>query len=193
VLREARAGGLDRRRWAGIVRSLLRRWGIQAFRDGLVDGGYDPGDEPLDPEDQAELNRLLAEQSQYVTALGEALFERGVSDPQASAKPGMWFHKSILPLYQAGRLSADKNGLYEWLLGRTEEHCKSCLAAVEQRHRLKDWYRAGVIPQSDQLGCKGFRCDCKLVRIVGRARGRLDRIPLGDAAKYVHTRLEVAV
>jgi 2'-5' RNA ligase len=186
VLREARAGSLDRRRWATLVRSLLRRSGIQAFRDGLVDGGVDPGDEPLDPEDQAELNRLLAEQSQYVTAFGEALFERGVSDPQAEHKPTMWFHKSILPLYQAGRLSADRNGLYEWLLGRTEEHCRSCLAAVGQRHRLKDWYRAGVITQADLLECRGFNCDCKLQKTSGRARGRLDRIPLGEAAKHVH-------
>lgn len=186
LLAEARTGGLERRRWATLVRALLRRWGIQAFRDGLVDGGYDPGDEPLGEDDQAELDRLLAEQSQYVTQFGEALFADGVSDPQATGKPAMWFNKSVLPLYQAGRLSADKNGLHEWLLGRTEEHCQSCLAAVGQRHRLKDWYKAAVIPQGDQLGCKGFLCDCKLQRVTGRAKGRLDRIPLGAAAKHVH-------
>ena len=114
------------------------------------------------------------------------MFERGVSDPQAENKPATWFNKSIMPLYQAGRLSADRNGLYEWLLGRTEEHCRSCLAAVGQRHRLKDWYRVGAIPQADLLECKGFNCDCKFQKASGRARGRLDRIPLGEAAKQVH-------
>lgn len=182
VLAAARAGDLDRRRWSGRVRTLLRKYGTTAYVDGLIDGGLADADAgSLDDTDQAELNRLLADQGQYVTALGAVLFKAdGVSDAQADLKPGMWFNKSIMPAYEAGRLSADKNGYYEWLLGATEEHCETCVAAAGQIHRLRDWHRSGVIPQADLLACHGYFCDCKLQRRDNaRARGQLRAIPRG--------------
>lgn len=178
TLGEARLGNMDRRRWASIVRSLIRRWGTQAFRDGLVDGGYDPGDDPLEAEDQADVERFLIVQSEYVTQFGDVLFGGGISDGVATYKAGMWFHKSIMPLYQMGRLSADKNQLVEWLIGRTEEHCDTCLAANGQRHRWREWLRRGLRPQGDLLMCKGFNCDCKFVPATGRAVGRFVDIPI---------------
>jgi len=181
VLAAARDGALDRRAWANRTRTLLRKYGERAYKDGLNDGGVQVApDDPLDDDDQADLNRLLAEQSAYVTELGRVVFDKAkaVSDGQAAVKPGMWFNKSIMPIYEAGRLSADKNGMYEWVLGKTEEHCSTCLAASGQRHRLRDWHRRGIIPRSDQLECRGFHCDCQLVRTTERARGDLNRIPL---------------
>jgi hypothetical protein len=181
LLAAGRSGNLDRRAWANRTRTLLRKYGERAYKDGLNDGGVQIApDAPLDDDDQAELNRLLAEQSGYVTELGRVVFDKAkaVSEGQAAVKPGMWFNKSIMPIYEAGRLSADKNGMYEWVLGRTEEHCATCLAASGQRHRLRDWHRRGIIPRSDRLECQGFQCDCQLVRTTERARGRLDRIPL---------------
>ena len=178
VLSEARSGKLSRRRWAGLARSLVRRWGARAYRDGLADGGLDP-DDPLTADDTATINRLSAEQSEYVTALGDKLFsDQGVTDGQAEHKPEMWFNKSLMPFYNAGRLSADQNGMYGWAMGDTEEHCASCLTADGQKHRLKEWFESGVVPQSDQLECHGFECKCQLYRTKGRASGSLAAVPL---------------
>lgn len=177
ILAEARAGNINRRRWAQLVRSLIKRWGTQAYRDGVEDGGADPDE--LTDDDRQRINELIADQSQYVTRFGAELF-KAITDAEAAQKPAMWFNRSIMPFYDAGKLSADRNGMYEWVLGRTEEHCRTCLAANGQRHRLKSWHNRGVLPQNNghaELFCHGFNCDCRLVRVRGRARGRLDRIP----------------
>src|SRR5690606_15302107 len=111
--------------------------------------------------------------------LGDKLFsDQGVTDGQAEHKPEMWFNKSLMPFYNAGRLSADQNGMYGWAMGDTEEHCASCLAADGQKHRLKEWFESGVVPQSDQLECHGFECKCQLYRTKGRASGSLAAVPL---------------
>ena len=177
LLAAARNGDVNRRTWAFRMRTLLRKYGTRAYRDGLADGGVLLDDsEPLDDDDTATVNAMLAEQSKYVTELGKVLFkEGGVTDGQANQKPAMWFNKSIMPFYQRGRGSADRNGLYEWVLGLTEEHCGDCSKLSGQRHRMRHWAKKGLLPQSDRLECGGFNCDCKLVRVQGKARGRFLR------------------
>ncbi len=188
VLAAGRQGDIERRAWANRTRTLLRRYGEMAYRDGLKDGGVVVDEtEPLDPDDRAELNGLLATQSQYVTELGRALFrtERGVSDGQAAVKPAMWFNKSVLPLYQAGLVSADRNGLYSWSYNPLKKNCLSCIEAAKQVHRLKVWHTSDIVPNSSRLICKGFFCGCQLHKTEGRSIGRIDRIPVG-AGKADH-------
>lgn len=181
MLAEAREGNLTRRRWSTLVRSLLRRWGARAYLDGLRDGGVTPQDDILDPDDRVSMNNLIAEQSEYVTALGERLFSPdGISDGESLRKAEMWFNKSLLPFYDAGRLSADQNGLYEWRLGATEEHCETCATAHGQKHRLKHWFGRGLFPKSDLLLCNGFLCDCQLIKVYGAAAGRIASIPMKE-------------
>jgi len=174
LLLSARAeNGIDRRTLANRLRTAIRKFGEMAYRDGLESGGVEkPEDEPLDPEDLAEVNRLAAEQSGFVTNFGAEVFDKkALSDGQAQRRPAMWYRKSIHPFFMAGLASADKNGMYEWQLGQTEEHCSDCLRLNGQRHRLRDWYRKNLIPRSDKLECGGFECDCRLVKVQGRAQG----------------------
>jgi Ca2+-binding RTX toxin-like protein len=121
--------------------------------------------------DQAIVAAWLAEQSVYVTNFLDSISQDG-RDYDAEDRARMWANKSLNTMYERGRLEADRNGLYEWRLGNTEEHCDDCLRLNEQRHRLKDWHRRGLVPQSSSLACKGYNCDCSLVRVSGRARGR---------------------
>jgi hypothetical protein len=88
----------------------------------------------------------------------------------AKQKPAMWYNKSIAPAYQSALLSADKNGMYEWALGKAE-HCSDCLRLNGQRHRMRDWKRKGLLPQSDVLECGGFNCKCSLNKVNAKARG----------------------
>lgn len=178
TLRQAREGDLTRGQWAFRVRELIKFFGRQAYQDGLEDGGVDRNE--LSDEDEQTIAELNRRNSAYVTEFGETLF-RAITDAEAANKPAMWYNKSISPYYDEGKLSADRNGLYEWAIGATEESCATCLKANGQRHRLKHWHRAGILPQSTghrELECKGFNCKCNLIRVAGRARGRLDRIPV---------------
>lgn len=169
LLTRARNDEATRQQFRSKLASLLNKYGKMAFMDGLTDGGLDEPE--LDDDDRDTIARLLAEQSEYVSGITDTLFKGdGVSDAQADFKPAMWFNKSINPMYQAGLVSADKNGLYEWVYGATE-HCADCLALNGQRHRLKEFNKRGLMPQSSTLECKGFQCKCKLVKVSGRPRG----------------------
>jgi HK97 family phage portal protein len=183
LLTAARAGDVNRRRWALRARTLLRKYGESAYRDGLNDGGVPiASGEPLPEEDQIELSMLLQSQSQYVTELGRVLFKGdGVSDAQAGVKPELWFNKSILPIYQAARASADRNGMYLWIYNPLKDNCGTCTKANGQVHRLRDWHRSGVLPKSPTLECKGFHCGCTLQRVQVPATGRLSAIPRAKA------------
>lgn len=170
LLSEARSEAVDRRAFAVRLRILLNRYGRSAYTDGLRDGGLE--DPELDEEDLATIGMMLGEQSRYVTEFGAVLFKGdGVSDAQADNKPAMWFNKSIMPFYQAGMVAADQNGLYEWVLGNTEEHCTTCLTLNGQRHRMKQYATRSLIPPTEHTECGGWQCDCKLVKVNGKARG----------------------
>jgi hypothetical protein len=171
---------IGRREWAQRARTMLRKYGVMAYRDGLNDGGVViASDAKMGEDDQVTVNGMLAEQSQYVTELGRVLKENGISDGQADSKAVMWFKKSIKPFYQAGRLSAAKNAPFLWIHNPLKRNCPTCLKASGQVHRLRDWHRRGILPQAEILICRGFRCGCTLQNAAGtKARGRLDRIPL---------------
>jgi HK97 family phage portal protein len=162
-------GKTARQQWGLRARAMIRKANNKAFRDGLDDGGV-TGEEPSDDE-KAQINQFISEQSKYVTELGAAVKSGALKS--AAGKGATWFNKSVRPMYQAGFGSAAANMMVEWVLGRTEEHCKSCSGYNGQRHRYKSWMRVGAIPQSDELACNGFNCECNLVPVQAKARGRL--------------------
>lgn len=151
---------------------LIRRYGERAYRDGLADGGVemDTGD-ALDREDMAALNKLIGEQSGYIGNVGDVLYNADVSDDATVNKPEMWWNKSVIPFYQAGLLSANGNGMYEWVVGKAE-HCSTCLTMNGQVHRMREYSERGIMPQASSLECGGYRCKCSLKQTRGRAKGR---------------------
>lgn len=164
----AQDGAMNRRRAGTVLRASLNRLGRQAFTDGQKDGGVEDG---MDDADRLAFARILAEQSRYVTSFLDTLRKQGLTDAQAVVHADMWVSKSLRDFYTAGLNSAARNGLFEWQLGFAE-HCRSCLDMAGQRHRMKDYYRKGIIPGSSRLICGGFACKCTLVRVTGKASGR---------------------
>lgn len=168
LLERARAERMGRVQWSSAMRSIIRRYGNRAYLDGMADGGIE--DEPSE-DDKIEINRLIGESSKYVTELGNVLYRGdGITDAVADTKAAMWYNKTVAGFYQAGLISADANGLYEWRYGSTE-HCSDCLRLNGQRHRLKGW-KANYMPQSSLLECQGYNCACQLIKVRGRARGK---------------------
>ncbi|NJL56841.1 hypothetical protein HC928_18090, partial [bacterium] len=155
-------GRLSRQRFGVVLRNLMTRFGRQAYEQGLQDGGVDPRD--ATDEDASAVRDLVLSQSVYIRNFIERVWSRDrESFPlNTEARASMWFNKSISPFYDAGLMSADRNGMYEWILGPTEEHCPDCSRLNGQRHRLKTWNQSGWLPQADKLACKGFKCKCNL-------------------------------
>lgn len=54
---------------------------------------------------------------------------------------------------------------YQWRLGATERHCTDCAHLHGQIHRASEWRTAGISPQSPDLECGGWNCDCRFVAV----------------------------
>ncbi len=176
ALQGAQNRDFNRTRFGIIIRGHLAREGRRACMDGLEDGGVIVT--VLQGDDKARFNRWLAEQSAFVTDLGRSIYRQDAGVFFDSARRAdTWGNKSLNAIYQEALGVADKNGLYKWKLGATDEHCKTCRTADGQIHRMKEWIRAGVMPQGTRLICGGYQCKCTLTRVRGRASGRLRRIP----------------
>src|SRR3990167_1327329 len=166
----AKMDAMNKQRFGIVARALIRRHGQQAFRDGLRAGGLE--DDELSDDELTTIGLFVSQQAGYVTDFADTLFADTEAIESADNRALMWFNKSIIPFYQAGLESADRNGLYEWVYGDTE-HCEDCLRMNGQRHRLKAWFNSGFMPQGDGLACKGFNCKCRLFKTVGKAEGRV--------------------
>lgn len=168
-LNRATSERMDRRRAGTVLRALITRFGRAAYSDGLAMGGVEMAD--ASDDDLAAIASIARDQSQYVTAfLNKVYSEDGISADLAGLKSEQWWNKSISPFYNAGMMSSDRNGMYEWEYGATE-HCDDCQRLNGQRHRLRDWMREGWIPKSSKLQCKGYNCKCQWIKSSGRARG----------------------
>ena len=160
-------GTMNRRRFGVVARALVAKYGRMAFNDGLEDGGVSADD--ISEDDTKTVNELTVAQSSYVTSFANALF--GGVDYTPEARAEMWWNKSINPFYQAGVMSADKNGLYEWTVGDTE-HCDDCRTMDGQIHRYRDYVKRQILPNSSNLACWGGSCECTLAKRSGKARGK---------------------
>lgn len=169
LLAAARADETTRRRFGIVLRALIARYGREALIDGKAEAGV--LERELNEDEQKQFAAQLARQARYVSDFSQTLFHAGISDAEAAQKPAMWFNKTIYPFYLDGLESGNRNGMYEWVLGRTEKHCTTCLSLNGQRHRMSWYIRRGLLPKSEKLECKGFNCDCALVRTTERARG----------------------
>jgi hypothetical protein len=174
LLKGARSDDFGRRRFGIVLRDLIRKYGREAYLDGMADGGVDTGRELAD-DDLTAYRALLVKQSAFVTSLGAAIYRAdSVTDGMAANKPEMWFNKSILPFFEEGRASADANGTYEFAGDDGAESCVTCQRLKGQRHRMKDWTRKALRPRVDTAAfdCGGWMCQHVLVKTTERARGK---------------------
>lgn len=164
-----------RQQWSSAMRKIIRSAATRAYIDGLVNGGVLDG--VLSEDDQDTLSSHIATQSQYVTNLGEEIFktETGISEAVAARKPILWFNRSVMPMYDAGQLSANGNRMMEFTGHDGEENCATCKRLKGQRHRHKDWARKGLRPDavedSDNFDCGLWECEHHLIPVMAAARG----------------------
>ena len=161
---------LARSRFGIVFRALIRKYGQKAYEDGLIAGGVE---DPPSDDDLTTIAGLVAEQSAYVTGLGDAIFKEDSQIVDYDAKATLWFNKSIMPFNHAGIMSADKNGMYEFAGDDGVESCATCRRLKGQKHRFFEWTDKRLRPQedTDNFECGGFRCEHRLVKSSGRARG----------------------
>lgn len=83
-----------------------------------------------------------------------------------ASRLGLWVNTAI-GAFTSGQVDAEPvpgepEPRYTWRLGATEQHCGDCLRLDGVTLTASEWARAGIKPQSPQLECGGWRCDCRL-------------------------------
>lgn len=155
-------GTISRSLVRGSMRATLSQGGTKAFIDGKQIGG---GEGNLTLADEEYLARWRYEEFQYLTGFLDSAEKGGISQDQLDNHLQMWINKSLRKAYYKGLESAGRNKWYMWVYGLTE-HCDTCLMAHGQVHRMKAWVNAGILPQSDNLQCGGYHCQCVLTPVM---------------------------
>jgi hypothetical protein len=174
---EINEGGIDgSRRADSIVRSILRNEGQKAIIEGLADGGVTVT--KLEGKDLGMFTSWWGETSRYITDLISRLWGYGDgrvtrSDAEVAATIEMWINKSLRDAYLRGLASADADGMYQFVEGGTRDKCRDCLSLNGQIHRLSTFVKAGAVPGSSKLQCKGYRCKCRFRKTDQPERGTI--------------------
>ncbi len=178
LMEAARSSEKNRKQVGGKLRYFVNQFVDRAFMDGLIDGGIE--DAVMTDEDRSVATQFKSAASTFLTTFLDTLYKgEGISDDQAVYKATQWWNGTIYPAYLAGLERAAADSMFTWVLGKTEKHCNSCIALDGQRHRLSEFKAAGLLPKANKLICgRGNLCDCDIVIGKGRAKGRLDTVPV---------------
>ncbi len=159
--------------------SAVHRGLEDAWREGAAECGIGPG-ERTDAEVIA-LEQAIALNLSYVGPLGRDIQaeDREAGKPLAPhlQRIELWVNRYQDVMNQAKTLACADQKL-KWRLGRTEQHCRSCLALNGKVKRASTWAASGIRPQHPDLECQGYNCDCRLDRTTDAlSPGSLPSIP----------------
>ncbi len=95
----------------------------------------------------------------------------------AMSRIPMWTNR-YREVQTTAQLMSGENFKQIWILGPTEEHCKSCSKLAGKVKRKSFWLASGIQPRASSLSCGGWNCLCELQPTSEPAsRGPLPRIP----------------
>jgi hypothetical protein len=152
--------------------SLISDYGYRAYRDGLIDGGVTDG--TFSTDDNKTMMGLVQSARDDIRGVADNLFKDGLTDAEVAGRSLIWFNGAIIPIYHAGLMSADADGMYEFTrVNNTKEPCADCLRLEGQVHRLREWEENNLlVPRPEQAtACKGYQCGHTLKKVQGRAKG----------------------
>jgi len=143
---------------AGYVERQLRR----AWNEGMRANGLDPAKDMTAAWEQIYQNAVVSEFA-YIDNLAEAILEakrNGTSIDPLIARAELWANR-YTDLVNQALAETGKGNLFKWEFGATEEHCDDCLNRAGQVKTGQEW-QDDILPQSHDLACGGWRCDCRL-------------------------------
>lgn len=96
------------------------------------------------------------------------LFRRGWES--ITNRVGMWIN-SGLRAFNVGQIFAptpagEDEPRFMWKRGATENPCKDCESLDGQIKTASEWQKAGIEPQSPDLECGGWNCQCRFVAVA---------------------------
>lgn len=158
IVNSGLAGDANRRQVGNLLKARLKRSGRSAYLDGLRDSGVSTS--ILNQDDEQALAAWLSDASDYVDDFVDELFTQGLTQAEVESRAEMWATKSLQEAYYAGVMSANENGMYEFVGDDGDDTCETCQRLKGQCHRMKDWEAHRLIPgvDTDNFICGGWQC-----------------------------------
>lgn len=160
IIAQGQASEVSRQKFGGQVRSIVRRYGLRAMRDGMRTVGYDP--ESFSMEELAAFRSYQEEQSQFISKFASEVFKQGISEAEVAIRADYWANVTLEKARELGILLGKPNQAMMWVLGNTGEHCVDCVRLNGQVHTMKEWIDSGYTPTSGKTECHSFNCLCEL-------------------------------
>ena len=176
AVRELHAGEIDEFEMIDIMTSVITEQYNRAWREGARSVNVDPRD--FEQEDFDEIERLIDAEFEFIPD-----FVQDIVDARDDQKPvdpfrtrvSMWANR-YNQIVDAARIWFGNREKLEWIYGDTD-HCRNCLALNGIVAWAWEWEESGVAPQSSELECGGYHCQCRLVPTTRRRTGNaLERI-----------------
>ena len=160
VIGEGQKSEVSRAKFAGEMRSAVRRFGLMAFRDGMETEGVSP--ESFSADQLAAFRAWQDETSGYITGLGSELFrEGGITETEVAARADAWADKSLRDVFYRGAVLAAPTKKKRWKRDPAKDSCADCIARDGQIKTLAEWREIGL-PGDSRLACHGDHCGCTL-------------------------------
>ncbi len=136
----------------------------QAWADGMKICGMTLNDMTDDEKNklESEINNDLGYLQGFADAVSAGAKPEGGKLTPLMKRGEMWINRYNAVMTMA-QVSACGDVKMIWLIGETEKHCSDCSLLNGRIYRASVWEKYGVLPQSNDLECRGYNCLCKLI------------------------------
>jgi len=160
----ARADSITRRDFIAQMTALVEEHAEAMFR---ISAGLSPGDDMT--EDMIRVfNDELQAHTDRVLPFANNIYAEIDSEAQTTSRVTIWRDK-LIGFTAIGVMFNEAITELVWRLGATEEHCATCLAQNGTVRTRAEWLilalDEGIKPQSRDLECGGWHCDCSLEEV----------------------------
>jgi hypothetical protein len=152
----------------GTMTRLLDDQIVRAWREGMRQNDLDP-QRDMTPEWESEIRAIQDSEFSHVQGFLDAILAARASGSGTDAlmtRAGLWASRYPDVVSRARVITAPKDLLFTWEYGDTVKHCETCseMAALGAKPASfwAEKQAEGIYPQSPQLACSGFNCDCRL-------------------------------
>lgn len=140
-----------------MISAIERRY-RQAWLEGAKECGIEEAD--LSSREQVKLAEMTNRDIGYLPGLARAIVTHTRADGfrlgPLLTRAELWTNRyEAVRLQGAALACGDKKK--KWGLGKTKEHCTTCLAFHGRVYRYSVWEENEALPRSRRLECKGYR------------------------------------
>lgn len=157
-------GDIDREMFEDNMTIAIERMFTQAWHEGAREMGILPTE--LTEGEKNALMKLIDDELQYLPQFSDAI-EAGSRANRGKLTPllrrsDLWVNKYDKVFNQA-KAMAGRDQKLMWVRGMTKQPCRDALKLNGRVYRASTWAKHNILPQSIDLECRGFNCQCKLV------------------------------